>query len=135
MAQFTIQKTDFDLGEETLVLQKVGVYSENWYMENTYLEYTVEVENKNKDKKAFNIVFQDEERTNGMKGYSCYGVDFGGKFGCESDESSELDKWLEDADEYELMGEINEELEKMALKDAKKKYDKLMKEKELVRLS
>lgn len=79
----------------------------------------VEAVNKDGEKKSFNVVFQPLERSDALYAYSGYDVTTAGKYGCDSDESSELVEFLN----YDYA--ILYHLSKIAKKEAKKELLRL----------
>ena len=123
---FTISDVDRFQDLEEIVNKTHGITSEDTYLEGVHLTYQVEVTNKNKVTKEFEVIFQNEERHDGMRNYSNYGVDFAGQFGCDADESGELESFLAETDEYELVERVNAELSWKAKCDSKEIYESLI---------
>lgn len=75
----------------------------NGYEMNFYVIAT----NEKDEKKEFHIVLQSEARTNNMEGYNGFEMEYGISFGCDADESIELQNFLGD-EASELMSEIED---------------------------
>jgi len=56
-------------------------------------EFDVEVTNQDRDKGKFTVVFQPEERNNGMKAYSGYEITTAYEYGRDADQSGELEQF------------------------------------------
>lgn len=59
------------------------------------IEFDVEVTNQENDTKKFTVVFQPEERSDGMKNYSGYDVAPATLYGCDADESGKLEAFCD----------------------------------------
>jgi len=83
-------------------------------------EFDVEVTNQAGETKQFTVVLQPEERTNGLMAYSGYNLSFAGSYGCDADESSELEKFCD----YDVS--VLNALHDKTSKQAKKEYERLI---------
>lgn len=74
------------------------------------VDISILVSNLLGDTKAFTIIFQNENRTDGIMAYSDYGMDTANKFGCDADESAKLESFLDETEEYDKHLDILNEL-------------------------
>lgn len=84
------------------------------------MEFDVEVTNQEKETRQFTVVFQPEERNNGMKNYSGYDVTTAPE--CDVDESGELEQFC-DYDDAVIAA-----LHDIAQEKAKQELERLMSE-------
>ena len=59
-----------------------------------HVEYDVEIRGK-----SFKVIFQSDERSNGLEAYNGYEVRPGGVYGCEADQYDELETFIASIDE------------------------------------
>ena len=74
------------------------------------------------DTRLFTVVYQPEERNNGMKNYSGFDISTASSYGCDADQSGELEKFCD----YNTA--VLDALHDIALNAAKAEYNKLISE-------
>lgn len=83
-------------------------------------EFDVLVTNQENEEKQFTVVFQPEQRTDGIRNYAGWEVNAAGIHGCDADESDELERFCDYDDSVFL------ELESLAETAAKARLKELL---------
>jgi len=59
------------------------------------VDFDIEATNKNGEKSQFHIVLQSFERTDNIMAYNGYEMSTASKYGCDADESTELEEFMD----------------------------------------
>jgi len=92
----------YDLSKLVELTGNASTHSGERFLIGFQVEMNVTVINKNGDKKDFHLVFQNEERNNQLQCYSNYGMASSAVYGCDADETPELEEWLSETKEYDF---------------------------------
>jgi len=77
------------------------------------IDFDVTVTNQENKTKDFHITFQSEDRNNGLQAYNGYDMSTAAKYGCDDDDSPEMEEFLDyDDSVIEHLGAIAEEKSK-----------------------
>ena len=98
------------------------------FLNGFQVDFKIEVVNKDSIKRTFNISYQNEERTNGMMNYGGYDMEKSIIYGNDWDESSDLEMWLHETNEFDFASEIFGFLGGTSEDLAKKVYERLIDE-------
>lgn len=126
--KFTIKRqeefTAADMGlNELSELGGCSDYGNSYGLGGWQYEFDVEVINQSNEKKQFTVVFQTESRTDGIRNYSGSEIATASHYGCDADESGELEVFCD----YD--NTVVEQLEVIAQKAADKELERLLNEK------
>ena len=116
--QFTA--SDFGDGDYLSGLGGCSDYGESFGLGAWQYEFDVLVTNQGGEQKQFTVVFQPEERNNALKNYSGYDVTTAAGYGCDADESSELEVFCDDDES------VIDALHDIAWEAAKKELSRLL---------
>ena len=92
-------------------------------VEGFQVDFTIEVEKPDREKKTFHIAFQSLDRTDNIRAYSSFEMSPAAKYGCDSDEVA-----LGEFSDYDE--EILNVLQEKAEKECKEWFDSEIKETE-----
>lgn len=107
-------------GQALTVLGGCSDYGNEYGLGVWQMEFDVEVINQEKETRQFTVVFQPEERNNGLKNYSGYDIALAPE--CDADESGELEQFCDYDDT------VIDALHVIALKEAEQELERLMSE-------
>jgi len=77
-------------------------------MEGLQVDFEVKATNKKGESKKFHIVTQTKDRSDNMMAYNGHEMNFAGRYGCDSDESSELFDTFFEYEDYTGVNLIDE---------------------------
>ena len=123
---FIVKIEEFDELSELVNLTNNAVAScDDLFLNGFQVDIDVTVANENGGTKDFRVVFQNEERNNGMCGYSSHGMTSAGKYGCDADESGALYWWLEESGDCDFYDKVIDHCQARADKLAERQYNYL----------